>query len=126
MLISADPSDDQPIYRQIVDQVRQFIAAGTLRPGDALPSVRQLAADLGVNLNTVAIAYRELAGEGLVAIKHGRGARVTAAREQRFDEEQVRKLLVPILSKMILAGKTDRQIIDLVREELQSVRGEKK
>ena len=126
MLISADPSDDQPIYRQIVDQLRRFIAAGTLRSGDALPSVRQLAADLGVNLNTVAIAYRQLAEEGLVEIKHGRGARVTADREQRFDEEQVRKLLVPILSKMILAGKTDRQIVDLVREELQSIRGEKK
>ena len=126
MLISADPSDDQPIYRQIVDQLRQFIAAGTLQPGDPLPSVRQLAADLGVNLNTVAIAYRELAGEGLVEIKHGRGARVTAHRQQRFDEERVRKLLGPILSKMILAGKTDRQISDLVREELQSVRGEKK
>ena len=126
MLISADPSDDQPIYRQIVDQLRQLIAARTLQPGDPLPSVRQLAADLGVNLNTVAIAYRELAGEGLVKIKHGRGARVTAAREQSLDEERVRKLLVPILSKMILAGKTDREIVGLLREELQSIRGEKK
>ena len=126
MLISADPSDDQPIYRQIVDQLRQLLAAGTLRPGDPLPSVRQLAADLGVNLNTVAIAYRELAGEGLVEIKHGRGARVTAAREHRFDEEQVRKLLVPILSKMILAGKSDGEIVGLLREELQSIRGDKK
>ena len=125
MLISADPSDDQPIYRQIVDQLRQLVAAGTLQPGDPLPSVRQLAADLGVNLNTVAIAYRELAGEGLVEIKHGRGARVTAAREHRFDEEQVRKLLVPILSKMILAGKTDREIVGLLREELHNIRGDK-
>ena len=125
MLISADPSDDQPIYRQIVDQLRQLLAAGTLQPGDPLPSVRQLAADLGVNLNTVAIAYRELAGEGLVEIKHGRGARVTAGGEHRFDEEQVRKLLVPVLSKMILAGKSDGEIIGLVRDELQSMRGEK-
>ncbi len=125
MLISADPSDDQPIYRQIVDQLRQLVAAGTLQPGDPLPSVRQLAADLGVNLNTVAIAYRELAGEGLVEIKHGRGARVTAAREQSLDEEQVRKLLVPILSKMILAGKTDREIVGLLREELHNIRGDK-
>jgi len=125
MLITADPSDDQPIYRQIVDQLRQFIAAGTLRAGDALPSVRQLAADLGVNLNTVATAYRELAGEGLVEIKHGRGALVTADREQTFDEEQVRRPLVPILSKMILAGKTDRQIIALIQEELQNARGDK-
>ncbi len=126
MLISADPSDDQPIYRQIVDQLRQLIAADTLQPGDPLPSVRQLAADLGVNLNTVAIAYRQLAGEGLVEIKHGRGARVTAAREQSLDEEQVRKLLVPILSKMILAGKTDGEIVGLLREELQGIRGDKR
>ncbi len=125
MLISADPSDDQPIYRQIVDQLRQLIAAGILQPGDPLPSVRQLAADLGVNLNTVAIAYRELAGEGLVEIKHGRGARVTAAREHRFDEERMRKLLVPILSKMILAGKSDGEIVGLLREELHNIRGDK-
>lgn len=126
MLISVHPSGDEPIYRQIVDQIRRFIAAGTLCSGDALPSVRQLAADLGVNLNTVAIAYRELAGEGLVEVRHGRGARVTADREQRFDEQQVRRLLVPILSKMILAGKADQEIIGLVREELQSIRGGKK
>ena len=126
MLINADPSADQPIYRQIVDQLRQFIAAGALRSGDALPPVRQLAADLGVNLNTVAIAYRELAGEGLVEIKHGRGARVTADRTHTFDEEQVRRLLVPILSKMILAGKSDGEIIGLVREELQNTKGETK
>ncbi len=126
MLISADPSDDQPIYRQIVDQLRQLIAAGTLRSGDALPSVRQLAANLGVNLNTVAIAYRELADEGLVEIKHGRGARVTAGRRQEFKEEQVRKLLVPILSKMILAGKSDREIVGLLREELHNIRGDRK
>ena len=126
MLISADPSDDQPIYRQIVDQLRQLLAAGTLQAGDPLPSVRQLAADLGVNLNTVAIAYRELAGEGLVEIKHGRGARVTADREHRLDEEQVRKLLGPILSKLILAGKSDGEIVGLLSEELHNIRGEKK
>ena len=126
MLISADPSHEQPVYRQIADQIRQFIAAGSLRPGDPLPPVRQLAADLGVNLNTVAIAYRELAGEGLVAIQHGRGAQVSADRQQTFDEEQARRLLVPILSKMILGGKTDREIMGLVREELQTVRGDKR
>lgn len=126
MLINADPSDDQPMYRQIVDQLRQLIAASRLRSGDALPSVRQLAADLGVNLNTVAIAYRELAEEGLVDIQHGRGARVAADTQRGLDEHQVRKLLVPILSRMVLAGKTDRAILDLVAEELQSVRGDKK
>jgi GntR family transcriptional regulator len=125
MLITADHSADQPIYRQIMDQLRQLIAAHRLRVDDPLPPVRQLAADLGVNLNTVAVAYRELAAEGLLEIRHGRGVRVAAADRQPLDEEEIRRLLVPALSKMILAGKSDREIIRLVRRELRTVRGER-
>ncbi len=70
-----------PLGDQLVGQLRQLIAAGTLRPGDELPPVRQLAADLGINLNTVARAYRELEASGLAVAARGRGTRVTAALE---------------------------------------------
>lgn len=77
MLISIDAQLRQPIYQQIVDEVRRGRVLGTLAPGDALPSVRQLAADLGINPNTVKQAYRELEREGLVLMRRGQGTFVT-------------------------------------------------
>ena len=63
-----------PAYRQIVDAVRAVLVGGALRPGDQLPPVRQLALDLGVHFNTVAEAYRILAGEGWLDLRRQRGA----------------------------------------------------
>jgi GntR family transcriptional regulator len=62
-----------PIYVQIIDQIKHMIAAGELQPGDQLPTVRQLAADLRVNFNTIARAYRLLDEEGIISTQHGRG-----------------------------------------------------
>ncbi len=63
----------EPIYAQIVAHVKQSVATGSLRPGDQLPTVRQLAADLRVNFNTVARAYRMLDEEGIISTQQGRG-----------------------------------------------------
>src|SRR5688572_25410293 len=71
MIIRIDPDDPRPMYRQVADEIKTLIASGELRKGDPLPAVRQLAADLGVNLNTVASAYRELRSEGLITVRHG-------------------------------------------------------
>jgi GntR family transcriptional regulator len=62
-----------PIYVQIVDQVRRWIVQGQLKPGDQLPTVRQLALELRVNLNTVARAYRILDEAGIISTQRGRG-----------------------------------------------------
>jgi GntR family transcriptional regulator len=61
-----------PVYRQIVDQVRGYCVQGSLAPGAQLPSVRQLAASLGAHHNTIAEAYRTLAMEGWLDVRHGR------------------------------------------------------
>jgi GntR family transcriptional regulator len=65
-----------PIYTQIVDQVRNQVMGGALRPGDQLPTVRELAADLRVNFNTVARAYRLLHDERIISTQQGRGTYV--------------------------------------------------
>lgn len=65
-----------PAYRQIVDQVRTLLVEGALAPGSRLPSVRRLAMELGVHFNTVGEAYRELANEGWLDLRQGRGATV--------------------------------------------------
>ncbi len=62
-----------PIYIQLMDQIKHAIATGELQPGHQLPTVRQLAADLRVNFNTVARAYRLMDEEGIISTQHGRG-----------------------------------------------------
>ena len=73
MLIDVDASDPRPVYRQIADEVQRCIAVGILRRDEALPAVRELAAQLKVNANTVQQAYRTLEREGSVYVKRGLG-----------------------------------------------------
>ena len=73
MIIRVDQSGEIPIYLQIRDQIIEGIARGELSPGDSLPSVRQLAADLGINLHTVNKAYAVLRDEGYVAMRGRKG-----------------------------------------------------
>ena len=72
-----DQRSGVPAYRQIIDQVLGGIAAGTLHPGDQLPTVRQLAVDLAINPNTVVRAYRELEIREVLATQQGTGTFLT-------------------------------------------------
>ena len=81
-----------PIYRQIVDQVRCAVAAGTLGVGDRLPPVRALADRLVVNHNTVAKAYSDLARDGVIESRHGLGVFVARRRPMYTKAERVRRL----------------------------------
>ena len=82
MLLDLDPKDARPVYQQIADEVRRCISIGVLKPEDALPAARRLAAELRLNTNTVQHAYRTLEREGVVYVKRGLGTFVSAkARE---------------------------------------------
>ncbi|OLE20714.1 MAG: GntR family transcriptional regulator [Catenulispora sp. 13_1_20CM_3_70_7] len=74
MLLTVEPDGDEPIYQQLRDQIVVAIAAGVLVPGDALPTTRQLAADLGINMHTVNKAYDLLRREGFVRLGRRTGA----------------------------------------------------
>ena len=71
--MNIDPRSHVPIYLQIADGIRQAVAAGIYRPGESLPSLRALALDAQVNPNTVQRAYDELAREGLIYTRRGKG-----------------------------------------------------
>ena len=73
MNITIDFRSGQPSYVQIIEQIQRLVAAGELKQGDQLPTVRQLATDLRVNFNTVARAYRLLDEAGLISTQQGRG-----------------------------------------------------
>jgi len=81
-----------PIYRQIVDQVRLAVATGTLSPGEAVPSVRNLAEQLVINFNTVSKAYAELVREGVLESLQGKGFFVAQKRQIYSRSERLRRL----------------------------------
>ncbi|MDR1834168.1 MAG: GntR family transcriptional regulator [Propionibacteriaceae bacterium] len=90
MLLSIAPGSDVPIYLQLRHQIVDALVRGELREGDQLPSVRQLAVDLGINLHTVNKAYKVLEDEGYLSLQGRRGARVTAGPS--YDDDYLGQL----------------------------------
>src|SRR2546430_236499 len=118
MLLTIDTDDRRPIYQQVADGLKALIARGDLRQGTPLPPVRQLAADLGVNLNTIATAYRELQTEGLLTVRHGSGAVVASRRAVEHTPEELRRPLRSALTQLVLAGLPKSRILSMVGDEL--------
>jgi GntR family transcriptional regulator len=118
MYITIDERDKRPLYQQVVDEIKSLIAAGELPEGSSLPPVRQVAADLGVNLNTIAYAYRQLQKQGLVKVRHGAGAVVTSRLLRESTEEQLRGQLATALTHLALAGLKLSEVRMLVEGEL--------
>lgn len=122
MFLTVDANDKRPLYQQVVDGVKALIARGHLREGMTLPSVRQVAGDLGVNLNTIAVAYRQLQDEGFLTVRHGAGAVVLSRRPRSVEEDELLKRLRTALTEFILAGLSDREIAAAVEQELELLR----
>jgi GntR family transcriptional regulator len=78
---SVDPRSGVPIYLQLIDQVKRLVAMGALKPGEQLPTGKQLALDLTINANTVARAYHDLEREGIIETTPGRGSFVRSNGE---------------------------------------------
>lgn len=113
LTIILDHDSAVPVYRQVADGLRALIADGQLAPGAALPGVRQLGRAVGVNLNTVARAYRVLAEEGLIDLRRGAAARVIgppAAGSATVDADDARRLEAA-LAHIALAG-VDRATVE--------------
>jgi GntR family transcriptional regulator len=121
MFLTIDTADRRPIYQQVADGIKALIARGQLKPGAPLPPVRQLAADLGVNLNTIAVAYRELQSEGLLTVKHGSGAVVASRNTNEHSGNDLRGPLRNALTELVLAGLTKGKILDIVSDELRAL-----
>src|SRR5262245_21560000 len=124
--VSLNLGSPTPAYRQIANDLRRYLVAERLKPGDLLPPVRQLAVDLGVHFNTVALAYRMLADEGWLELKRRRGARVIARSVPRaVDRRQIDHLLrqlAQIAAELRSIGMTSRQISSALRRLAQGTR----
>jgi len=120
LFLAVDPNLDAAPFQQIMDQLRGFIERGDVRGGDALPTVRQLAGDLGVAPNTVARAYTELQEEGWLTSEGRRGTHVaprTPARDKRARAAILREAVAHFVSTLAHRGYSD----DEVAAELQRV-----
>lgn len=107
MTIRIDINSSTPAYRQIADAIRLNLVDGSLRPGDRLPTVRQLSIDLGLHFNTVAEAYRTLAEEGWLDLTRGRGTivlRRTKPSENKVVTSTYRLRLRQIVAEAQAAG----------------------
>jgi GntR family transcriptional regulator len=121
MYITIDERDGRPLYQQLVDEIKTLIARGELAQGTSLPPVRQVASDLGVNLNTVAFAYRRLQKEGLIRVRHGSGAVVISQTLGTNQEDRLRSQLRTALTQLVLAGLKQPEIKALINEELDEL-----
>jgi GntR family transcriptional regulator len=121
MFVTVDERDARPLYQQLVDEIKTLIARGELEEGTLLPPVRQVASDLGVNLNTVAFAYRRLQKEGLIRVRHGSGAVVISQTLREKPDDRLRAQLRTALTQLILAGLKPAEIRTLINEELDEL-----
>lgn len=125
LIIQLADGSGAPVYGQIAAQIRVMIASGDLPAGYRLPPVRTLASDLGVNLNTVARAYRVLSEEGFVVLQERSAA--TVAPPGPMDDptalERLRSSLRATLARLRQAGVPTRTLREMVDQEINSLNG---
>ncbi len=124
MTLKIDQRSGVPVYRQIIDQVLGGVAAGKLRPGDQLPTVRQLAVDLAINPNTVVRAYRELEIREVLATQQGTGTFLTDKKPAVDGLERQRRIGQLCGELLSRAGAEGIELSDIAAyfNELQSER----
>jgi len=122
--IQLDFRSGTPIYTQIVEQVKQQVVSGELKPGDQLPTVRALALELRVNFNTVARAYRLLDEAGIISTQQGRGTYILEVpppeRTDKLRQQALEALTRDYLSEAYRLGCSPDEISKALKEQLEN------
>jgi GntR family transcriptional regulator len=124
MFDNIDPRSPTPLYAQIAGRLRMAIAAGELRAGDSLPSVRRLSSRLRVNPATVVQAYRELELDGLVTTRQGAGTfvqEVAVERRQKDRQQEARRLVRDLVAQAGSLGISVAELQNAIERELKPV-----
>ena len=122
MEFQCDPTSRVPIYRQLMDQVRQAVARGRLRAGSRLPSVRVLSRELVVNPNTIARAYTELEREGVLNTRQGLGVFVAEPQAElsaAVRRERLSAALDRFLTEAVHLGFTSDEVMSSVAKRMR-------
>lgn len=117
MHIQLDENSDVQLYRQLANQIIMCIARGELKIGDALPSVRTIAHDLNINVNTVSKSYHELADRGVIELKQKAKAEIVIAHNFENSMEQLEEAMKPILAQAFANG-IDKQTIEKTTKKM--------
>jgi GntR family transcriptional regulator len=123
MFIAIDNNDPRPVYLQIAASIKEQIQKDMLKPGDELPSVRDLARDLGINLHTARHAYQLLREQGVVLLRLGSRARIAPLRATPADRAEIERKVAPRLRELVTdayhLGITPKQFRQLVDEAIE-------
>ena len=121
--IHLDFRSGTPIYTQIVEQVKQQVVSGELKPGDQLPTVRALALELRVNFNTVARAYRLLDEAGIISTQQGRGTYILEVpppeRTDKLRRQALQALTRDYLHEALRLGSSPDEISRALKEQIE-------
>jgi GntR family transcriptional regulator len=126
MLFRPNPASGVPIYLQLMEQVKHAVETGALRPGEQLPGIRPLAEELVINPNTVAKAYRELEHDGIIELRQGAGAFVSATSGTQGRAEKfrgARTIVAAAVKQLRVRGVTEDEIRRLIDAELAGISG---
>ena len=115
MWFTIDFHSHTPVYVQIKDSIKALILKGKLKTGDYIPSIRNLAKDIGVNINTVARAYRELELDGVIKSERGEGYVVVRVESEKI-KEGLKVEMMKLLNKCKISGISEDDLIELVRK----------
>ena len=124
LFIQIEPTSEIPIYTQLVNQLMELIATGTMKPSDSLPSVRSLASDLGVNMHTVNKAYHELERKNIIQIIPKSGAVINAIPSTGPSElqvEYIKQMVKPLIAESIVYGMDKDQISSIVNSIITEI-----
>jgi GntR family transcriptional regulator len=127
MLISIDKNDPRPIYLQIVIQIKEQIRKGTLKTGDELPSVRELADNLDINMHTVRGAYIKLREQGIINLALGRRAMIAQLKQpenKRVVEAEITARLQEITTDALLMGLKSEDIQRILRVQTELLKNQ--
>ena len=119
LVLNIDPHSGLPVYRQMINQIKYYVASGALKAGDQLPSVRELAQRLTINPTTVVKAYSELEHEQVIEIRHGKGAFVSQPNStaSEFQKDKVVRRLARQLAVEAQQIGADHEFVTRVFDE---------
>ena len=124
-LIKIDSRNSRPIYEQIIDAIKENILKGILRPGDKLPSVREMSSMITANPNTVSRAYMELERQGVTETLRGKGTFVSSNYKPKVEEESMEKLkddIKKIIVEAYYMGIEKEDMIEIIEDIYKEVK----
>jgi GntR family transcriptional regulator len=124
VIFRVNPASGQPIYLQLMEQVQHAVETGVLQDGDQMPGIRTLAEELVVSHNTIAKAYTELQHMGLLELRHGSGAFISAKRQGKMRTEQLRRAQLKVarlVEELHGEGFTDEEMRRLFEAQILNI-----